>query len=657
MKDQTSILVRGLLLLALSFELSAFPQSTGDVQLGVKSASGPLSPVWVTKTASRALGWDSGGNLTALSISGGAWGSITGTLSAQTDLQTALDAKLASATAASTYQPLDSDLTSIGSLANASGVLTNNGSGTFTYTGTASEPWTTDATGKLVKYDTAGGLVGSTLTVGDNVKNASLDGVGLQLNSALDDSLTSYGGNGWLYTGPTGGTITVTHADPSSNAYSLLIPAESGTFLTTASQSTGGDGANDDGKLATYQSSGSLYASNFVTGQTGSTNAIYMTQTNVRFVQGASRLYLAPPGTINAGNYTLSLPAITANATVISTNDTGTVTNAMLAGSITNAKLSNSSITIAGTATSLGGTITLDTITGLASTGLIKRSGANTLAIATAGTDYVVPGGALGTPSSGTLTSCSGLPVSGITASTSTALGVGSIELGHATDTTLARSSAGVATLEGAQIATLSAAQTFTAAQTITLSSGTTALTLTPSTNGSNVLRLNLAAGTAILQAGNLSGNTTYGALYFGNVTPSSSNYVLAANGTGRVYLNAQTGDTVNIAVNDSARVTISSTTSTIKGDVVLDKTVTAAGTAGAQTINKSTGSVNFAAGATSLVVTNSLCTTSSVIVATIATNDATAAGLKAVAGSGSFTLYLGTAPTAETRVNFLLTN
>jgi hypothetical protein len=36
---------------------------------------------------------------------------------------------------------------------------------------------------------------------------------------------------------------------------------------------------------------------------------------------------------------------------------------------------------------------------------------------------------ALGTPASGTLTNCTGLPVAGITASTSTSLGVGSIEL------------------------------------------------------------------------------------------------------------------------------------------------------------------------------------------------------------------------------------
>jgi hypothetical protein len=78
------------------------------------------------------------------------------------------------------------------------------------------------------------------------------------------------------------------------------------------------------------------------------------------------------------------------------------------------------------------------------------------------GNAVLVSGGALGTPASGTLTNATGLPVSGITASTSTALGVGSVELGHATDTTLARSSAGVITVEGVVVPTISSTNTFT---------------------------------------------------------------------------------------------------------------------------------------------------------------------------------------------------
>jgi len=58
---------------------------------------------------------------------------------------------------------------------------------------------------------------------------------------------------------------------------------------------------------------------------------------------------------------------------------------------IPNADLTNSSITIAGNATSLGGSVTQDNITGLSSTGIIKRTAANTLGIATSGTDYEVP--------------------------------------------------------------------------------------------------------------------------------------------------------------------------------------------------------------------------------------------------------------------------
>ena len=51
---------------------------------------------------------------------------------------------------------------------------------------------------------------------------------------------------------------------------------------------------------------------------------------------------------------------------------------------------------------------------------------------------------------------------------------------------------------------------------------------------------------------------------------------------------------------------------------LAIDKTITAAATTGAQTINKAAGSVNFAAAASSLVVTNSLVNTKSVIIATM---------------------------------------
>jgi hypothetical protein len=48
-------------------------------------------------------------------------------------------------------------------------------------------------------------------------------------------------------------------------------------------------------------------------------------------------------------------------------------------------------------------------------TAILKANSGGALANATAGTDYVAPSGVLGTPSSGTLTNCTGLPASGVT--------------------------------------------------------------------------------------------------------------------------------------------------------------------------------------------------------------------------------------------------
>jgi hypothetical protein len=97
---------------------------------------------------------------------------------------------------------------------------------------------------------------------------------------------------------------------------------------------------------------------------------------------------------------------------------------------------------------------------GHASDTTLSRSSAGVLAVE--GTAVLLSGGALGTPSSVTLTNGTDLPVSGITASTSDAIGVGTIELGHASDTTLARASSGVVTIEGVNVVTTSSTDTLT---------------------------------------------------------------------------------------------------------------------------------------------------------------------------------------------------
>lgn len=71
--------------------LFAAPPTTGQILFQQKEATGPFTQFGVTPTTNNAFGWD-GTKVVMLSPSGGiSWGSITGTLSNQTDLQTALN--------------------------------------------------------------------------------------------------------------------------------------------------------------------------------------------------------------------------------------------------------------------------------------------------------------------------------------------------------------------------------------------------------------------------------------------------------------------------------------------------------------------------------------------------------------------------------------
>jgi hypothetical protein len=92
-------------------------------------------------------------------------------------------------------------------------------------------------------------------------------------------------------------------------------------------------------------------------------------------------------------------------------------------------------------------------------------------------------------------------------------------------------------------------------------------------------------------------------------------------------------------------------------GKITYWATNTAAGTTAVQTINRPSGTINIAAGETSKDVNNSLCTTSSIILPVIRTNDATATIKNVVPGNGSFTINLTAAATAETSVGFFIIN
>lgn len=157
------------------------------------------------------------------------------------------------------------------------------------------------------------------------------------------------------------------------------------------------------------------------------------------------------------------------------------------------------------------------------------------VAVGSAGA-IVTNGGALGTPSGGTLTNCTGLPVSGITASTSTAIGVGSVELGHASDTTLSRSSAGVVAVEGVALGRV-------------IASGTAALGTSAITSGASATLVTVAA----------TGVATTDVISWGfNQSPNGVTGYNAASTTGCLVITAYpTANNVNFLVSNPTAASI----------------------------------------------------------------------------------------------------
>lgn len=112
----------------------------------------------------------------------------------------------------------------------------------------------------------------------------------------------------------------------------------------------------------------------------------------------------------------------------------------------------------------------------------------------------------LGTPTSGTLTNCSGLPLTGLVSDTTTALGVGSIELGNASDTTVSRASAGRIAVEGVNVVTVSSTDTLT---NKTLTSPTiSSPTITGNTSASGTITTSASGG--FISNATLSGTTVH---------------------------------------------------------------------------------------------------------------------------------------------------
>ena len=203
----------------------------------------------------------------------------------------------------------------------------------------------------------------------------------------------------------------------------------------------------------------------------------------------------------------LTTPLLGTPTSGIMTNVTGTASGLTAGNVTTNANLTGGVTSVGNAAT----VVTNANLTGdVTSTGNAAVIGSTKVTSAMINSDVystahswsgvqTFTGPILGTPASGTLTNCTALPVAGITASTSAALGVGSVELGHATDTTITRDAAGSMAIEGVKVATVGVqtiwipAKAMTAATTNGPASGTVEQT----TNKNMTLSLDFDATTS----------------------------------------------------------------------------------------------------------------------------------------------------------------
>lgn len=238
------------------------------------------------------------------------------------------------------YQPLNTNITTIAALANGAGVLTNNGGGTFSYTATSNGGNGDADAGKIPLLSTHGGLnLGAYDVVDGNIITVrtgygygiavGVAGNGQGIYSELNDSF-SQAFHAHVTSSSTGAQ-TAYDADLTGGSginYGLALLCNASHFPVYFRERNAGTGVGHDRFTIDAQGDHTWYADG-TTLSTGTNKTSLLVET--------------PSGT---GAYTLKAGR---TGDIVSTGDTGTVTNTMLAGSIALSKLATTGTASAST--------------------------------------------------------------------------------------------------------------------------------------------------------------------------------------------------------------------------------------------------------------------------------------------------------------------
>ena len=190
--------------------------------------------------------------------------------------------------------------------------------------------------------------------------------------------------------------------DLSGSITAALVTGINGTPIGTLSSATSGQVLAWNGTSWIPENAG-----------TGTVSSITSTGSTISVTNGAgptTNVDLPNVGTASTYGDATHVPQITTDAEGRITGVTNVGITAGGSGTVTSASVVSAN-GLAGTVANATTTPALTLSTTV--TGLVKGNG-TALSAATAGTDYVAPGGALGTPSSGTLTNATGLPEAGV---------------------------------------------------------------------------------------------------------------------------------------------------------------------------------------------------------------------------------------------------